>query len=61
MSWYFVRVAYLHGVVPIRLPGLAPNRKAQIVSVTVKEHASELSKAFAVVTAGATRMRQYDK
>jgi predicted nuclease of predicted toxin-antitoxin system len=45
------------GVVLIRLAGLSPGAKAGIVSAVIREHASELSGAFTVVSPGMVRIR----
>ena len=46
------------GVVLIRLAGLSPDRKADIVSSAIGEYGAELPRAFAVVTAGGIRIRR---
>ena len=46
------------GVVLIRLAGLSPTRKAEIVAFTINRHAEELPQAFAVITPGAVRIRR---
>jgi predicted nuclease of predicted toxin-antitoxin system len=46
------------GVILIRLAGLSPARKAEIVTSAIGQHSEELSNAFAVVTPGAIRIRQ---
>jgi predicted nuclease of predicted toxin-antitoxin system len=46
------------GVLLIRLAGLPPADKAQMVASAVSEHAPELSQAFAVVTPRAIRIRR---
>ncbi|MDP2844817.1 MAG: DUF5615 family PIN-like protein [Candidatus Methanoperedens sp.] len=45
------------GVVLIRLAGLTPARKAEIVVETINKHDTELLNAFSVVTIGAIRIR----
>jgi len=45
------------GVMLIRLAGLSPETKAEIVSVAVRDHARELAQAFAVVSHGMVRIR----
>lgn len=49
------------GVVLVRLAGLSPTHKAEIVATVVKEHAVELPRAFAVVTPGVIRIRRLDE
>lgn len=46
------------GVILIRLAGLSPIQKAEIVSRGVNQHQNELLNAFAVVTPGAIRIRR---
>ena len=45
------------GVVLLRLAGLSPEAKARAVSSTVREHGSELSDAFSVLSPGMVRIR----
>lgn len=45
------------GVVLVRLAGLPPARKADIVSAAIAEHASRLVGAFTVISPGQTRIR----
>jgi predicted nuclease of predicted toxin-antitoxin system len=45
------------GVLLIRLAGLSPATKAMLVSAVVREHATELSQAFTVVSPGMVRIR----
>lgn len=46
-----------HGVLLVRLPGLAPARKANAVLESIREHGSEMSGAFTVVSPGLVRIR----
>lgn len=46
------------GVVLIRLAGLPPETKAQIVVTLLKEHGSEMSEAFSVISPGHLRIRK---
>jgi predicted nuclease of predicted toxin-antitoxin system len=46
------------GVLLIRLLGLSPGVKADLVSNAIREHASELREAFAVLTPGSIRVRR---
>jgi len=46
------------GVVLIRLSGLSPDQKAQIVSSVIQKHGSELENAFAVISPGTVRIRK---
>lgn len=50
------RVVY--GVVLIRLAGLFPEHKAEVVAIAVQEHADELAQNFTVITPGAVRIRR---
>jgi predicted nuclease of predicted toxin-antitoxin system len=45
------------GVVLIRSAGLSPATKAMVVSTAIREHASELQHAFAVMSPGMVRIR----
>jgi predicted nuclease of predicted toxin-antitoxin system len=46
------------GVILIRLAGLSPLQKAEIVSRGVNQHQNELPYTFAVITPGAIRIRR---
>jgi predicted nuclease of predicted toxin-antitoxin system len=46
------------GVVLIRLAGLTPQQKADVVVAAITRHAGELDGAFAVVGPGAIRVRR---
>lgn len=46
------------GVALIRLAGLTPQRKAQIVGTAIAEHGHELKGNFGVITAGTVRIRR---
>jgi predicted nuclease of predicted toxin-antitoxin system len=46
------------GVVLVRLAGLSPAGKAETVSLAIREHESELSDAFSVVSPGMFRIRR---
>ncbi|MGC8990532.1 MAG: DUF5615 family PIN-like protein [Verrucomicrobiia bacterium] len=50
---------HTHGIVLIRLAGLSPSRKAEIVASTVNQHATELAHAFAVIAPGVFRIRRF--
>lgn len=53
------RQGYINcGVVLIRLAGLSPPQKAEIVSISIKEHTDELFQNFTVITPGAIRIRK---
>lgn len=47
------------GVVLVRLAGLSPARKAELVASVISRHALELPKAFAVITPGMIRVRRW--
>lgn len=49
---------HMHGVVLIRLAGLTPARKAEIVALAVREHATELPRSFGVIMPGILRIRR---
>ena len=46
-----------NGVVLIRLAGLSPSRKAEIVVSAIEKHEAELKDSFAVITPGSIRIR----
>lgn len=46
------------GILLVRLAGLSPARKAEVVASAVNQHGGELSGAFAVLTPGAFRIRR---
>ncbi len=48
----------MSGVILIRLAGLSPLQKAEIVSKGINQHQDELPHAFAVITPGAIRIRR---
>jgi predicted nuclease of predicted toxin-antitoxin system len=45
------------GVVLVRLAGLSPLRKAEIVSSALEQHTTELPRAFTVISPGTVRIR----
>jgi predicted nuclease of predicted toxin-antitoxin system len=49
---------HMHGVVLIRLAGVTPVRKAEIVALAVREHLTELPRSFAVIMPGIFRVRR---
>ena len=46
------------GVILIRLAGLSPIRKAEIVTSAIDQHSKDLPNAFAVVTPATVRIRR---
>jgi predicted nuclease of predicted toxin-antitoxin system len=46
------------GVVLIRLAGLSPRSKAEVVASAINEHALQLPRAFMVIAPGAIRIRR---
>jgi predicted nuclease of predicted toxin-antitoxin system len=46
------------GVVLIRLAGLSPLLKAEVVASAIKQHITELPQAFAVISPGVIRIRK---
>ncbi len=48
----------IYGAVLIRLAGLSPQRKAEVVAIAIQEHADELAQNFTVITPGAVRIRK---
>ena len=51
----------VHGVILLRLAGLAPGTKASIVSTALQQHASEMHDSFSVVTPPSVRIRHQDE
>ncbi|MGQ9851377.1 MAG: DUF5615 family PIN-like protein [Aggregatilineaceae bacterium] len=49
---------HAHGIVLIRLAGLSPTRKAEMVALAVREHGAELLRSFAVIMPGVLRIRR---
>jgi predicted nuclease of predicted toxin-antitoxin system len=47
------------GVVLIRLAGLSPMSKAELVASAINKHTIELRRAFAVITPGRIRIRRW--
>ena len=54
----FRRRLHMHGVLLIRLAGLTPARKAEMVAMAVKGHLAELPRSFAVIMPGIFRIRR---
>jgi len=48
------------GVILIRLMGLSPKNKAKVVATTIEKYASELVRAFTVITPTTIRIRRMD-
>ncbi len=46
------------GVILIRLAGVSPEGKAEIVVAAARQHSSELKGAFSVISPGAVRVRR---
>jgi predicted nuclease of predicted toxin-antitoxin system len=49
---------HMHGVGLIRLAGVTPVRKTEIVALAVREHLNELPRSFAVIMPGIFRIRR---
>ncbi len=49
---------HAHGVVLVRLAGLLPARKAEIVALAIREYLPELPRSFAVIVPGMVRIRR---
>jgi hypothetical protein len=50
---------HTHGIVLVRLAGLSPSRKAEIVTSAINRHTTELPRAFAVIAPGVFRIRRF--
>jgi predicted nuclease of predicted toxin-antitoxin system len=48
------------GVILARLAGISPDQKAELVSIAIDQHFSELENAFAVIIPGSIRIRRSD-
>ena len=46
------------GIVLIRLAGLSPDKKAEVVASAIKKHAPEMPKTFSVIMPGNIRIRR---
>jgi predicted nuclease of predicted toxin-antitoxin system len=46
------------GVVLVRLAGLLPSKKAEIVSIMIKKHLGAIQNAFSVISPNAVRIRR---
>ena len=53
----FRRHLVASGILLVRLAGLSPSRKADVVASAIEEHAGEMPGAFAVLTVGSLRIR----
>jgi predicted nuclease of predicted toxin-antitoxin system len=49
------------GVILIRLGGLSPRAKADIVSTAIREHEAELPGSFTVISPGSVRIRPIER
>jgi predicted nuclease of predicted toxin-antitoxin system len=49
------------GIILVRLAGLSPAVKAEVVSSGIKEHASEIEHSFSVISPGMIRIRHREK
>lgn len=52
---------HTHGIVLIRLAGISPSRKAEMVASAINRYAKELPRAFAVITPGVFRIRRFGR
>ncbi len=54
----FRQRVYTRGIVLVRLAGLSPDRKAEVVALAIRRYAVELPCAFTVITPGVCRIRR---
>lgn len=54
----FLQQRMMSGVILIRLTGLSPMNKAEVIVSALKKHGVELDQAFTVIMAGAIRIRK---
>ena len=47
-----------HGVILVRLPGLSPRTKAEVVSEAITRHGRDMVRAFTVISPGMIRIRR---
>ena len=47
-----------HGIVLVRLAGLLPAIKADIIAATIEDHGDEFLRSFTVITSGSVRIRR---
>ncbi len=52
---------HAHGVVLIRLAGMLPARKAEVVALAIREHLQELLRSFGVIVPGMVRIRRVSR
>ncbi|WP_216636353.1 DUF5615 family PIN-like protein [Chloroflexus islandicus] len=57
----FRRRLHTHGIILLRLAGLSPERKADLVASAIVQHETELRQAFAVITPAILRIRITDQ
>jgi len=57
-DWMFRQDRIVYGCVLVRLAGLSPQRKAEVVATSLQEHADELAQNFTVITPGGVRIRK---
>ncbi|MCR4293259.1 MAG: DUF5615 family PIN-like protein [Candidatus Kuenenia sp.] len=54
----FLQRRLMSGVILIRLTGLSPLNKAELIASALNKHGAELDHAFTVIMAGAIRIRK---
>ena len=54
----FLQRRLMSGVILIRLTGLSPTTKAEVIASALYKHGAELDQAFTVIMAGAIRIRK---
>lgn len=54
----FLQRRLTSGVILIRLTGLSPKNKAEVIALALNKHGAELDQAFTVIMAGAIRIRK---
>jgi len=57
-DWVFRQDRIVHGCILVRLAGLSPQRKAEVVATSLQERADELAQNFTVITPGGVRIRK---
>ncbi|WP_347275027.1 DUF5615 family PIN-like protein [Candidatus Kuenenia sp.] len=54
----FLQRRLMSGIILIRLTGLSPLNKADVIASALNKHGAELDQAFTVIMAGAIRIRK---
>ncbi len=50
---------HTYGIILVRLAGVSPSRKAEIVASAINKHTTEIPRAFCVIVPGVFRIRRF--